>query len=184
MPERCPDPRVLATMCDQLVSVLTGGSGLSLADEYAWLHPSGYRRPKGENHQRTRREVAGATGTLADGFDELDTVRHHLSAAAAGVQKALDALRGSRAALVRAERVVEGQARHLNELVANDPLPAAPPDKGALATLHDAQDRRAARAAGAPVERGTARTWIGGKPVEEPLRPSTPSHWTGEESHG
>lgn len=162
-----PDPRRFAHMTDQIVNVLTGGD-LALADDYAWLYPSGYHRARNETGERTRREVRGAdTGTLGDGFEGLDSVRRSLASAGERVQQALDLLRGARADLRRAQSAVEKSSRPTID-VAEDPLTKVAADRGEMKRLEAARQRRTNRVQGREIQRG------------KDLRPASPPPWSDE----
>ena len=91
---RPPSPSVFEDYVDALQAELDG-----MVRDYQWLYPSGYNRARRDTGERTRRDVSGASGDLADSFDSLERVRRRLGTAGNNVAQALALVKGARNSL-------------------------------------------------------------------------------------
>lgn len=131
---------------------------------YRWLQPSAFERPRRGASERT---AGGGEHDLSDEVVATERVRVLIRHAVREVMDGRNRLAGAKADLNDAQVRLDPEPtvdRHERSL----PHPA---DRGDLERARANQQKRLDRAEGKPIDRGTARVWRDGEPVEEPLRP-------------
>jgi hypothetical protein len=119
---RAASPDQFDQMTEDLVAEVTKAKV-----EYRWLYGSGYARGRKGNGEKVRRDISGAGGDLADGFDSLDRLRNYLDQASDHQRKSLIHALGAGSALGRCQDRIDAASKPT--LVALDPLEPASADK-------------------------------------------------------